>query len=135
MDAAFFSFKFVFFTWKDLAAFHCLRHEWSARQEAKYFLNIVFVGIVLIYCYLKIRIFIDHHEEEYDPFFDYVTSIGYPSFIIILVIVITWIKPTMEIVLPRMICQIAFVDFFVIRLVWKCYKLKDRIMSIIRTSA
>ena len=134
MDAAFFSFKFVFFTWKDLAAFHCLRHEWSARQEAKYFHNIIFVGIVLIYLYLQIRIFIDHNEE-YDPFFDLVTSIGYPSFIVIWVFILTYFKPTLESFMPRLICQIAFVDFFVIRLVWKCYKLKDRIMPIIRTSA
>ena len=36
--------------------YNCLRHEWSGKQEARYFVNLVFFLIVFMYLYLQIRI-------------------------------------------------------------------------------
>ena len=36
--------------------YNCLRHEWSGKQEARYFVNLIFFVIVFIYLYLQIRI-------------------------------------------------------------------------------
>ena len=36
--------------------YNCLRHQWSAKQEARYFINLIFVLIIFIYLYLQIRI-------------------------------------------------------------------------------
>ena len=36
--------------------YNCLRHQWKAKQEARYFVNLIFVLIILIYLYLQIRI-------------------------------------------------------------------------------
>ena len=36
--------------------YNCLRHQWGAKQEARYFVNLIFVLIVVIYLYLQIRI-------------------------------------------------------------------------------
>ena len=39
-----------------LRVYNCLRHQWSAKQEARYFINLIFVLIIFIYLYLQIRI-------------------------------------------------------------------------------
>ena len=36
--------------------YNCLRHQWSAKQEARYFVNLIFLLIISIYLYLQIRI-------------------------------------------------------------------------------
>ena len=36
--------------------YNCLRHEWSGKQEARYFVNLIFFVIVFMYLYLQIRI-------------------------------------------------------------------------------
>ena len=36
--------------------YNCLQHQWSAKQEARYFINLIFVLIIFIYLYLQIRI-------------------------------------------------------------------------------
>merc|ERR1712051_87225 len=38
------------------AIYNSLRHQWSAKQEARYFANLIFVLIIFIYLYLQIRI-------------------------------------------------------------------------------
>ena len=41
---------------KSTTTFKGLRHEWSANQEAKYFVNVVFLLTVLAYVFLQIRL-------------------------------------------------------------------------------
>ena len=38
------------------AIYKCLQHQWSAKQEARYFVNLIFVLTIVIYLYLQIRI-------------------------------------------------------------------------------
>ena len=38
------------------AIYNSLRHQWKAKQEARYFANLIFVLIIFIYLYLQIRI-------------------------------------------------------------------------------
>ena len=41
---------------KSMTTFKGLRHQWSANQEAKYFVNVVFLLTVLTYVFLQIRL-------------------------------------------------------------------------------
>ena len=48
-------FKFIHEVQTSLI-YNCLRHQWRAKQEARYFVNLIFVLIIFIYLYLQIRI-------------------------------------------------------------------------------
>ena len=41
---------------KSMTTFKGLRHQWSANQEARYFVNVVFVLTALTYVFLQIRL-------------------------------------------------------------------------------
>ena len=41
---------------KSTTTFKGLRHQWSANQEARYFVNVVFLLTVLTYVFLQIRL-------------------------------------------------------------------------------
>ena len=49
--------------------YNCLRHEWSGKQEARYFVNLIFFLIVSMYIYLQIRIkgcpYLNSKSQEY----------------------------------------------------------------------
>ena len=46
-----------------------LRHQWRAKQQARYFANLIFVFIIFIYLYLQIRIkgcsYLNYKSKEY----------------------------------------------------------------------
>ena len=48
-------FKFIH-EFQTSLIYNVLRHQWKEKQEARYFVNLIFVLIILIYLYLQIRI-------------------------------------------------------------------------------
>ena len=48
-------FKFIH-EFQTSLIYNVLRHQWREKQEARYFVNLIFVLIILIYLYLQIRI-------------------------------------------------------------------------------
>ena len=106
--------------------YNILQHNLSEPQVARIFVNLIFMLTVIMYIYLQIKIKIDLQTANNDFFFDFVTSLGYISFYVVYFNAVIF-EPIIENIVIRVILQWSLVDFFLLRLIWKCHNLRDRI--------
>ena len=107
--------------------YNILQHNLSEPQVARIFVNLIFILTVIMYIYLQIKIKIDLQTANNDFFFDFVTSLGYISFYVVYFNLAVIFEPIIENIVIRVILQWSLVDFFLLRLIWKCHNLRDRI--------
>ena len=111
---------------QSMNVYNILINHLNEPQEPRIFVNLVFMLTVVMYIYLQVKIKIDLQTPNNDFFFDFVTSLGYISFYVVYFNAVIF-EPIIENIVIRVILQWSLVDFFLLRLIWKCHNLRDRI--------
>ena len=96
-------------------------------QEDGYFLKFIICLTVLLYILFQVKTKNQQQERSEDHFFDFYNCIGYVAYLIIYGFFVLYNPSTVASLPTRMFLQITFVDIFLIRLIWKCHRLRDRL--------